>query len=161
MQVFVPHTDLQDIARVLDQRRLNKQLVEADQIIRVILEATIDNNTGDVVARAPKGWRRHPAVLAWRETPEALVRYCYALEQERHSRGYTNPHKSLANMHVLMRYARLDIQGGREPGWWGREEIHASHRAALLWKAPEHYTRFGWTETPKYEYVWPHETERV
>jgi hypothetical protein len=41
------------------------------------------------------------------------------------------------------------------PTWWGDEKIHASHRANLLRKLPEHYTQFGWTENPEMPYVWP------
>jgi hypothetical protein len=34
-----------------------------------------------------------------------------------------------------------------------------SHRAALLYKLPEHYSQFGWTEDPKVAYLWPEKQE--
>ncbi len=41
------------------------------------------------------------------------------------------------------------------PVWWNNEEFYASHRSALLFKNYEHYSKFGWKENPKYDYVWP------
>ncbi len=31
----------------------------------------------------------------------------------------------------------------------------SNHRAALLYKDPEYYSQFGWTEEPALEYHWP------
>ena len=39
------------------------------------------------------------------------------------------------------------------PPWLGDEELHASHRAALLYK-DNWYKRYGWTEKPALAYVW-------
>jgi hypothetical protein len=33
--------------------------------------------------------------------------------------------------------------------------IHRTHRAALLYKNPEHYNQFNWEETPVIDYFWP------
>lgn len=41
------------------------------------------------------------------------------------------------------------------PLWWGREDVHSSHRAALLSKDFEYYSQHGWHEKPEYNYVWP------
>ena len=35
---------------------------------------------------------------------------------------------------------------GNLPPWFGNPEIHASHRAVLLKRNPEHYQQFGWKE---------------
>ena len=41
------------------------------------------------------------------------------------------------------------------PDWWGREDVHASHRSVLLSKDYEYYSKFAWEEEPEYKYVWP------
>jgi hypothetical protein len=40
------------------------------------------------------------------------------------------------------------------PLWMGGK-IHRTHRAALLFKAPEFYEQYGWKEQAKYDYYWP------
>ena len=41
------------------------------------------------------------------------------------------------------------------PWWLGDEEFHASHRANLLRKDYEYYSKFGWTEDTETAYFWP------
>jgi len=48
------------------------------------------------------------------------------------------------------------------PVGFGDERLHSSHRAALLYKNPEWYGRFGWSEHPavpdskgRLPYYWP------
>jgi hypothetical protein len=36
----------------------------------------------------------------------------------------------------------------------GTEEFHSSHRANLLRKDSEYYSKHGWTEDPNDPYVW-------
>ena len=40
------------------------------------------------------------------------------------------------------------------PYWLGNEEFHSSHRANLLRKDSEYYSKHGWTEDPNDPYVW-------
>lgn len=163
MQVFIPFADLHETARVLDPKRLNKQLVETDQILRAILRLTIAPD-GAVVPREPRGWVNHPAVRAWREAPYGLLIHSQALMQERYRRGLKHGHKSYDNMVAIINHAGVARWGATLPSWWGREDIHSSHRARLLDKDPEWYGQFGWTETPRSEaegYVWPVERSLV
>ena len=55
MQTFLPYADFNKSAEVLDNRRLNKQILEGYQILKVL---------GNPDPRA--GWRNHPAVKMWR-----------------------------------------------------------------------------------------------
>ena len=153
MQVFVPFPDLDQIAEVLDPKRLNKQMVECDQILRVLTEHTIDREVDKVVPRQPRAWRNHPAVKAWRGHEHALVLYTLALEREWIKRGGKR-HGSVTN---VMRLTETIAEDSRveNPGWWGREDVHSSHRSRLLAKDPEWYGQFGWTDDPTKEYVWP------
>ena len=40
------------------------------------------------------------------------------------------------------------------PYWLGKEEFHSSHRANLLRKDYEFYSKYKWKENPKSHYVW-------
>lgn len=131
MQTFLPFPDFERSARVLDYRRLGKQRVEAFQIIRTLRGIS-------------KGWATHPAVLMWQGHDACLGLYMDAMIREWIARGYRN----------TMALSGSDPDAPPPP-WLGDEAIHASHRAALLSKDPDHYGGFGWAEAPAYAYVWP------
>lgn len=129
MQTFVPYDDFREIAQCLDYRRLGKQRVECLQILNAL-------ETGH-------GWINHPATQMWADYQPALRRYMGVIIREWVARGYNN------NMAIPGTGGRV-----RMPDWWGGP-IHSTHRAALLYKAPEHYEQFGWPEEPKLDYYWP------
>ena len=131
MQTFIPYTDFDECARALDYRRLGKQRVECKQILNAI-------------ERGSGGWSNHPATRMWRGYEPALRQYMRAVILEWIARGYKN------NMEIP------DPEDYELPPWWGREEIHASHRSALLEKDFEfYYDKWSWEDEPKIEYVWP------
>jgi hypothetical protein len=131
MQTFIPYTDFDLCARALDYRRLGKQRVECKQILNAI-------------ERGKGGWANHPATRMWRGYEPALRQYMRAIILEWIARGYKN------NMDIP------EPENYELPPWWGREEIHASHRSALLEKDFEfYYDKWGWEDEPKIEYVWP------
>lgn len=66
MQTFLPYEDFQKSAKVLDSKRLNKQIVEGVQIINAILKKR---------AGIKSGWQHHPCTLMWENHVEALVEY--------------------------------------------------------------------------------------
>ena len=136
MQTFLPSADFKQVAADLDRQRLGKQRVEAFQILRALSGAT-------------KGWTNHPAVLMWRGHENALVEYGVAMCIEWHeNRGYVD------NMRPRIEEFAT-AKTGSLPEWLGDERLHSSHRAALLFKQPEHYTSLGWTEDPAIDYFWP------
>lgn len=143
MQTFLPHPGFAASAQVLDDRRLNKQGLECRQILNVLL-APPDKKVG---------WANHPAVLMWKGHEIQLCRYAMRREWIRRGRNDT----------MLPWFAelldRLLSEGRTEelPCWWGREEVHSSHRARLKEKDPQHYAQFGWSEEPcgPEGYVWP------
>lgn len=130
MQTFVPYPDFAQSAAVLDYRRLGKQRVEAYQIYRTL--------TG-----VSSGWANHPATKMWRGHEDALMAYMHVCITAWTARGYKNNIESYMPDSYDM------------PSWWGREDIHASHRANLLRKLPEYYCQYNWTENPELPYVWP------
>jgi len=134
MQTFLPHSNFQQTAEMLDWRRLGKQRVEGMQIINTILNPK------------QKGWQKHPIVIMWTPYVQALMLYTNTIINEWIKRGYNN------NMKLY------EINSMTMPHWLGNTKFHASHRANLLRKDYEHYSQFGWAENPENPYVW-HDTE--
>ncbi len=162
MQTFVPiTTSYADIAKVLDNRRLNKQALEGWQILMTLLELDPQGN-----ARSPKGWRNHPAVSMWRGHELALYRYVLAMVTEWKRRGYKSTIADKATQ-TIIRAKSLGLLGprsGHSPRWVRDRELFetvaSSHRRALLCKEYSWYSQFNWPEDDgvepiTYDYVWP------
>lgn len=130
MQTFLPYPDFVKSAECLDYRRLNKQIVEAKQILTSL-------QTG-------KGWIHHPATKMWKNYEEALKKYHNVFLIEWIKRGYNNSREF------------LNVQSDfKLPHWFGNNDFHAAHRSNLLRKNFEFYSKFGWTESADLPYVWP------
>lgn len=136
MQTFLPYADFDKSAQCLDYRRLGKQRVECKQILQVLLNETDS-----------KAWVNHPATRMWRGYEGALALYGFAICSEWIKRGYND---SLLNYFEL----RTVLLNGL-PKWVGDEKFHSAHRSNLLRKDKEFYSKYGWSETPDLEYVWP------
>lgn len=67
MQIFLPYTDIINVAKCLDKRRLHKQIVECKQIIKAI--------TGESEA-----WKNHPIVKMYKNNLEFVKVYLKVLE---------------------------------------------------------------------------------
>jgi hypothetical protein len=142
MQVFLPYPDLEKSVQCLDPKRLGNQVYrECLTLIR-------------------GGWPNHPVAKMWHDCQMALASYAlYGLDElERRGRDY--PH------HVQTFTGFLDtrITEGmmQMPVGFGDDQLHSSHRAALLYKDFAWYSQFGWTEFPaipnlngKLPYYWP------
>lgn len=111
MQTFLPYASFVQSALILDDLRLRKQQVEAEQILKVLFT----NNPNK------KGWRNHPAVLQWKDYPDSLQCYLEAISTECIRRGFKGRHPAVSFT-------------SHNPPWLGKEEIHASHRSRLLFK---------------------------
>lgn len=136
MQTFLPYSDFTKSAQVLDMRRLGKQRVEVLQILRVLYGES-------------SGWQYHPAVLMWNGYSQALVYYGIAICNEWIERGY----RDICQIRIAGYHNYRIVH--KNPPWLGDEKFHSSHRAALLFKKPEYYSQFGWTEKPEINYYWP------
>ena len=138
MQTFLPFSDFEKSAQVLDSKRLGKQRVEGMQILKAVLgEKRLDGEPY-------KGWVNHPATNMWKLYPDALKAYTNAMIKEWIVRGYNN------NM-VLYDIPQKYIL----PDWVGDETFHASHRSNLLRKDFEFYSQYAWEEGPDLPYFWP------
>ncbi len=152
MQTFVPYPDFAESAAVLDNKRLNKQLLEGRQIYGILASG-----------KQKGSWVNHPAVLMWRYRENALHSYLEAIKIECDSRSIS----TTKNWDVIteMHEANWD-RGGNilMPEWWGDERIHQSHRNNLYRKNPEYYAEFMFDSfiscCDKCNYYWPtHKSE--
>lgn len=72
MQVFVPYASPFEVAACLDERRLNKQIIECWQILAAIRGES-------------NAWKNHPCVKMYRDHAEWLEYYTFCLECYRES----------------------------------------------------------------------------
>ena len=136
MQTFVPYQDFQETAACLDYRRLGKQRVECKQIYKALTEENY-------------GWKNHPATKMWRGYGAALCSYAVVICTEWISRGYKD---------TLLPFfqSRLPTDGEIElPPWYGRLDVHLSHRSNLVRKLPSHYRTYWPDVADDLPYVWP------
>ena len=137
MQTFLPYPDFEKTFKVLDYRRLGKQRVEALTLIHVI-EGIKDDGS------KPKGWVNHPITIMWKPFLNALKLYHNHAIEEWKRRGYNN----------FMELFNIDESSIEFPDWLGYELFHASHRANLLRKDYDYYSKYGWIENPDDPYLW-------
>ena len=141
MQTFLPYSDFEMSAKVLDYRRLGKQRVEAYQILNVLnLSNNINTNTKKRV-----GWSNHPAVLMWKNHDDWLKLYFNTISKEWKNRGYKH------NMGFMVLPTMLE----NPPTWLGNPAFHLSHRSNLLRKNASHYRKFWLNDPDNLPYVWP------
>jgi hypothetical protein len=140
MQTFLTTRGYSSSADTLDDKRLGKQRVEVYQILRTLLGKS-------------EGWKNHPAVQMWAGYEDQLWGYGICVCMSWRSRGFKD---TIYDKLQLLRDEfglSLDTQNLYPP--WLNYKLISSHRQVLLYKNPEHYKQFGWTEEPKYEYWWP------
>ena len=111
------YSDFDQSVKVLDSKRLFKQVVEARQILNVLTENT-----------KKAGWRNHPAVLQWRGYTSALKNYATCCITECYKRGIRADGEE-------EKLAILPIEESNFlPDWLGDPRIHSTHRSRLLCK---------------------------
>jgi hypothetical protein len=136
VNTFLPYANFTKCAKVLDNRRLGKQRVEAKQIITIL--------TGKAKSKA---WRSHPVVLMWDGYVNALMLYYNTIVAEWIARGFQN------NMPIFK------IKGPVIMPWFiGNKSFHLSFQANLLRKEPDYYKKY-FKSVPEtylpYTYIWP------
>lgn len=170
MQTFLPYSSFTESAKVLDNKRLGKQRVEAYQILKTLLQgpryckihpySPISNNypycsikddlqklTSHYIIKTP--WYNHPAVQMWKGHEWELCMYGKIICDEWINCGF----KDTMRDKFLNWFNKLaNIQ---KPPWLGNDQFHASHRANLLRKDPKYYGQFRWKEKPSNKYYWP------
>ena len=136
MQTFMPLPDFIETAKVLDNKRLNKQKVEAYQILNVL-------------SGKSNGWKNHPAVKMWTGHEGCLAEYALCIAYECLHRGFKD------TLIPKLEEYKNTYKDKTKPIWIGKEEFHLGHKSNLIRKKPEHYGMI-WTDVPdNLPYVWP------
>lgn len=127
----------------LDNRRLNKQRIEAKQILDTLLGTGTRKN--------------HPSVLMWTGHTDALKVYINHCIRTWLGRG----------KHCeLVEYTDVDENTVVYPWWFTWDALHLSHKCSLLRKEPNYYTGiFSLKELEKewlqHGYIWPSRLQGV
>lgn len=134
----MPYGGFAESAAALDSPRLNKQRVEAKQILMVL--------TGETNA-----WRNHPAVTMWRGYESALADYGFTMCIEWMQRGGAD-HVNLQEWFA----ARTDVGAYYVPDWVFHSDLNLSHRSNLIRKDESYYAKRWGGNTPRnMPYLWP------
>jgi len=156
MQTFLTSTySFTATARSLDNKRLNKQALEAWQIMMVNLGLNPDGSS-----RQSNAWRNHPATLMWSGCEMLLEHYVRCMVDEWQNRGYQSTIADKAHNTMEQAYELGLITEFRVPQWSRDKELYSrivdTHRQALLVKDYEFYSQFNWAdEKPvSYDYLW-------
>ncbi len=133
MQTFLPHSTFRQCAQALDNKRLNKQILEGYQILNV--------NSG---MSKTGGWRNHPAVLMWRGHEGSLLNYIYEMIQEAKLRGI-NTSGNENNISSLVN--KIGSSWNYEPPKWMLDDVKlmrvmTTHKFNLFRKDPLYYAEY-------------------
>jgi hypothetical protein len=160
MQTFLPSSNIQNSAMLLDNKRLNKQILEGYQILNVL---SGQSPTG--------GWRNHPAVLMWKGFERGLWEYVQVMVNEARKRGIRTENNE-ANLNKLKDKC-WDIWGNSRPSFWYDNtrlmRVTTTHKANLFDKDPIYYARFAYAKHSIYnqpccstcKYYWVTHEDRV
>jgi hypothetical protein len=162
MQTFLPYESFTESAKVLDNRRLNKQIVECKQILlanlcgpyqsRELTTSAWKSCTYEEFMSTPKintrktPWYNHPATKIWRSFENQLCYYAIFCCYEATNRGIKV---------TLKKFFENTYGIGHNFGYppiIGYEPFHASHRSNLKRKDPVYYAAF--TEPTNLPYIW-------
>lgn len=125
MQTFMPYPNIYDSAMVLDMQRLNKQILESDQMIH----AELTNND--------KFYKNHPVRKMWANNVTAHMIYRDTMLSAWYKRGGKGSRDF---------YNRYDNPNPDFPSWYRSfehmDKLCSSHRKALLIKNFEYYKNF-------------------
>lgn len=130
MQTFLPYQNFMASAAALDNRRLNKQILEGYQVLNTL-------------SGRSKGWRNHPAVKMWEGFERTLWTYVESMIAEANRRGIKTD-KNQSNLNILKSQC-WDDWGNDTPSWYTKEKLNKitiTHRANLYKKDPEFYIEF-------------------
>jgi len=141
VQTFLPYASFQKSAKELDSKRLNKQILECYQILKVL-------SSDDPKA----AWRNHPAVKMWRDHEFALWNYVQAMIVEADDRGIKTD-KNLSNL-LELRKEKADQWGSKNPEWMSdsvlMNYVTTTHKANLFLKDQVLYPQFEDAVTDEY-----------
>lgn len=131
MQTFVPYSTYCESLAVLDQKRLNKQIVEGIQIAQIVYRNPIFHSSKTHTHTA---WANHPAVLMWKDCGYGLLTYINCAIIEAQKRGYLKNSSMVEDFKYFLNKENIVLDKIVYPDWWN-SDIHYSHASALLFKS--------------------------
>jgi len=141
MHTHVPFIGFCASVRSLDDKRLNRQILECKQILNVL------NGSAD-------GYRNHPAVLMWQGHERALCLYAMGACMEWRIGRKFKTHMG-EDFHAMDAVLKEQGQTAGKPPWAGDLNVCRSHRSNLIRRDPEFYGEL-WPNTPEaMPYLWP------
>lgn len=138
-QTYLPSSDFSLVAKWLDNKRLNKQITEAKQVLTA-------NKYGYGRQGNPtpyKMWKGHDRLLISYGIT-LYVEWRFRLRDGR--RGGKELHK--AGEFFLEESFKSSPTDISIPKWLGDERLHSNHRSVLLAKDFGWYSRWNWQEVP-------------
>ena len=185
MQTFLPYPSFSQCAKVLDNKRVQKQLLECTQILDILLNKkshtcvnckfTTDEPDIDILLKHCKyitadgvdattihkfqktPWYNHPAVNMWRGYEVSLIQYSHEILLVCNL-GRINTAKLTETL--AKQYNQISYHGSISPWWLGNDKLHKSHRANLLRKHYDHYKLY-FNEDLTIPYWWPTAEEKT
>lgn len=137
MQTFLPSSNFIVSAKMLDSKRLNKQILEGYQILNVLSEMSKGN-----------GWKNHPAVKMWRGHEMTLLEYIKAMINEAKKRGIKTDKNE---QNIISLFFKASSKWGKESPSWMHDRsklmrIITTHKANLFDKDPVYYYNFNYAK---------------
>lgn len=123
MMTLLPSPIFSESARLLDSKRLERQMRDNRKVLRILLR------TND--------WQEHPVTKMWKGYEWALLNYQRALVSEWRRRGNADNGALWAAFEIFSGTANRNPN--KKPFWLGDAELHLSHQAHLVWEDPWHY----------------------
>lgn len=154
MQTFLPFSDYEQVAETLDNKRLNKQILEGYQILKILSGASESG-----------AWRNHPAVLMWKSAEWGLWNYIQECIKEAMYRGIKTDTNSL-NLNVLKEKCQKHWSDNKPAFAKNKEYMNRlviTHRANLYIKDPIYYAEYQYAVNnennrpccERCKYFWP------
>jgi predicted DNA-binding transcriptional regulator AlpA len=142
MQTFITHSSYKDTAKILDNKRLGKQRVEAYQILRSLSGITYmkDGPTN--------GWSNHPATKMWKDFEYSLAEYGLEICSEWISRGFRD------SLYEKFSDAMDLLPRAPQPWWVSSKLLQKTHQSNLLRKDFSFYS-VHFSGVDDLPYVWP------
>lgn len=134
MQTFLSEHTFEESARVLDTKRLNKQLLEGRQIMAALAGET-------------RGWVNHPATRMWYGAEVWLYDYLEACKDAMAERGVSYEKNWTEIQRIFVENWPHQQRAVYRPYWWldsaEQERVVMTHRASLYHKDPDHYSDYA------------------
>jgi hypothetical protein len=156
MNTFLPYNDFKKCARILDNKRLNKQILEGTQIINIILK-----KVGIICDEEKKNWWNHPVFNLWMDKKSKkfylcqLIKYLDAFYDEHICRGgkheyYENKRKDFITLSIV--HEELFASSKKVLKW--SSNLHKCMKANLIRKDEIYYSKYFKNIKPQKGYDW-------